>query len=180
MICNKCGEKVPDTAKYCDYCGGKITESGNKSYKSESRYFDTKISIKSKIIGVLIIAIGVFSMQYLIDYGKDYLNERKIINIVKDGAPIIFDTDISFGKAFNKYFQNPEWRGYENADGYDIVEFDGDIVGKEYSGHVFIQFVITNYEEDNEEFQARNMIFRGEIESDITISDLIEDVYNEY
>ena len=63
------------------------------------------------------------------------------INMVKNGYPTLIP-DITYKDAYEYFFGNPQWRGFEAEDGSDVVEFSGECFYLEEEAEVYIQFVI--------------------------------------
>lgn len=70
MICNKCGERVPDESRYCMYCGSRVNkiqyynDDNNTSLKSYYRDIDIgpgnpKSKTTAGLLGVFLGAFGI-------------------------------------------------------------------------------------------------------------------------
>ena len=84
------------------------------------------------------------------------------ISIVKDGNPVLIP-NITYGEAYEHFFSDTEWRGFESDMGKDIVEFSGGCTYMGEDARVYIQFTLEdeeffiNYASltiDGEEFEA--------------------------
>ena len=69
------------------------------------------------------------------------------ISMVKNGHPELIP-DITYEEAYDNFFANPQWRGFEADDGSEVVEFSGECTYYDEDAVVYIQFVI----EDEESF----------------------------
>ena len=69
------------------------------------------------------------------------------ILMVKNGHPELIP-DITYEEAYDNFFSNPQWRGFEADDGSEVVEFSGECTYYDEEAEVYIQFVI----EDEESF----------------------------
>ncbi|MBR2477148.1 MAG: hypothetical protein IKB50_03315 [Clostridia bacterium] len=69
------------------------------------------------------------------------------ISMVKNGHPELIP-DITYEEAYDNFFANPQWRGFEADDGSEVVEFSGECTYDGEDAEVYIQFVI----EDEESF----------------------------
>lgn len=67
------------------------------------------------------------------------------ILMVKLGSPELIP-DITYEDAYDNFFVNPEWRGFEADDGSDVVEFSGECTYGGEDATVYIQFVVENSE----------------------------------
>lgn len=70
MICNKCGERVPDESRYCMYCGGRVNKIqyyGDDNNTSLKSYYtdidvgssDPKSRTTAGLLGVFLGAFGI-------------------------------------------------------------------------------------------------------------------------
>lgn len=69
MYCNKCGKEIPDTAKFCKYCGNRISKNNAYNKSNDSSNNRNKIIIVAAIIIVLAI-IGI-AAGYLISNSEN-------------------------------------------------------------------------------------------------------------
>lgn len=69
------------------------------------------------------------------------------IPMVQNGHPELIP-DITYKEAYENFFTNPQWRGFESETGEKIVEFSGGCTYYGEEAEIYIQFVI----EDEETF----------------------------
>ncbi len=67
------------------------------------------------------------------------------ISMVQNGYPVLIP-DITYKEAYEYFFENPQWRGFEADDGSDVVEFSGECTYYDEDAAVYIQFVIDDEE----------------------------------
>lgn len=67
------------------------------------------------------------------------------ISMVQNGHPVLIP-DITYKDAYDYFFSNPQWRGFEADDGSDVVEFSGECTYYDEDATVYIQFVIDDEE----------------------------------
>ena len=67
------------------------------------------------------------------------------ISMVQNGYPVMIP-DITYKQAYNYFFENPQWRGFEADDGSEVVEFSGGCTYYDEDATVYIQFVIDDEE----------------------------------
>lgn len=60
---------------------------------------------------------------------------------VQNGYPVLIP-NITYKEAYNYFFSDPQWRGFEADDGSHVVEFSGGCLYYEEDATVYIQFVI--------------------------------------
>lgn len=81
----------------------------------------------------------------------------KAISGVKNGHPQLYP-DVTYGEAFDFFFNSGEWSSFTSENDRKVVEFKGKIGGKEKESTVLFQFLIS---EDNESFTAEYMEIDG-------------------
>lgn len=67
------------------------------------------------------------------------------ISMVQNGYPVLIP-DITYKEAYEYFFSNPQWRGFEADDGSEVVEFSGECTYYDEEAAVYIQFVIDDEE----------------------------------
>ena len=67
------------------------------------------------------------------------------IAMVQDGYPVLIP-NITYKEAYEYFFENPQWRGFEADDGSEVVEFSGECTYYDEEAAVYIQFVIDDEE----------------------------------
>ena len=98
------------------------------------------------IIVVLIVMISLTACSS--DDSSEELQGTKFdsnISMVQDGYPVLIP-DITYKEAYDYFFGNPQWRGFEADDGSDVVEFSGECTYYDEEATVYIQFVIDDEE----------------------------------
>src|SRR5574344_591462 len=74
MFCNKCGNQIVPTAKFCPYCGNQLNSSNNKKFN-----FKSFIQNNKKLLTVLLLSIILVIL--IINYftsSKTTLSNNKI------------------------------------------------------------------------------------------------------
>lgn len=98
------------------------------------------------------------------------------ISMVQNGYPVLIP-DITYKEAYEYFFENPQWRGFEADDGSDVVEFSGECTYYDEDAAVYIQFVI----DDEESFSMWYVgIVVGEEQFDADDQLFIELVYTPF
>lgn len=98
------------------------------------------------------------------------------IAMVQNGYPVSIP-NITYKEAYEYFFGNPQWRGFEADDGSEVVEFSGECTYHDEDAAVYIQFVI----DDEESFSMRYArIIVGEEHFDADEQTLIELVYTPF
>ena len=98
------------------------------------------------------------------------------ISMVKNGHPELIP-DITYEEAYDNFFANPQWRGFEADDGSEVVEFSGECTYYDEEAKVYIQFVI----EDEESFSMHYAgLTVGDEKFDADEQTFIELVYNPF
>lgn len=67
------------------------------------------------------------------------------ISMVQNGYPVLIP-HITYKDAYENFFGNPQWRGFEADDGSEVVEFSGECTYYDEEAAVYIQFVIDDEE----------------------------------
>lgn len=112
------------------------------------RFFQSKVALV--IVMVLVIA-GILVACSDADpdsSSNSDLQGTKIdsnISRVKTGTPVMIP-DITYEEAYEYFFENPQWRGFDADDGSEVVEFSGECTYNDEDATVYIQFVIDDEE----------------------------------
>ena len=70
MFCQKCGEKLPDGAKFCKACGEKVSIKGRQDlYKHSSASAKKNISKKGLLIGAAVLC-AVLAVMFIANIVK--------------------------------------------------------------------------------------------------------------
>lgn len=98
------------------------------------------------------------------------------IAMVQNGYPVLIP-NITYKEAYDYFFDNPQWRGFEADDGSDVVEFSGECLYYDEEAEVYIQFVL----DDEESFSMWYVgIIVGEEQFDADDQLFIELVYTPF
>lgn len=127
-----------------------------------------KIHIASIIVTYVSLAL-LIALQ-LIPSGNDY------INMVKDGSPQAYPT-ITYEKAFENYFSNPDWKYFKSDAGKKVVEFNGNCMYYDEEADICFQFVI---DEEDETFTAEYLGINGEAQNMLVLAGVLEAVFENY
>lgn len=123
------------------------------------------LSIVAITCGVVFIVIAIMRGT-----GSNY------INIVKNGSPEMY-SNITYGEAFDDFFNNSEWKYFEAEDGEDVVEFHGTCMYGDDRVQVSMQFVVN---EDQETFHVWSATIDGEEQPELVYSLLLLKVFESY
>lgn len=99
------------------------------------------------VIIALIVAMGTLAACSSEDASGELQGTTWDSNIemVQNGHPMLI-SNITYKEAYDHFFGNPQWRGFEADDGSDVVEFSGVCTYYDEEAAVYIQFVIDDEE----------------------------------
>lgn len=89
---------------------------------------------------VVIISIVLLCTLY---FGYKF----KYVYMVKEGSPVAY-SGITYGEAFDNFFEDPKWEGFTSDTNQHIVEFTGKCLYQNTEVEVTMQFTI-DYDESN-------------------------------
>lgn len=98
------------------------------------------------------------------------------ISMVQEGYPVLIP-HITYKEAYDNFFGNPQWRGFEADDGSEVVEFSGECTYYDEEAAVYIQFVIDD-EESFSMWYAGIIVGEEEIAADAQL--FVELVYTPF
>lgn len=100
--------------------------------KGNLRLAKTKmlLAITATVCGVLFVIIAI-----AFGSGNSY------VEMVKNGSPELYP-NITYGEAFEAFFDNCEWEYFASEDGKDVVEFHGNCMYGNDRVAVLVQFVV--------------------------------------
>ncbi|MDE5771960.1 MAG: zinc ribbon domain-containing protein [Ruminococcus sp.] len=138
MFCGKCGNELPDGAKFCGKCGTSqnVTETapevnvssvqnGKPIYCQRSEYQGEVATPKKKLPLIIGIVAAVIVIIIVIAVIVNSLTKFSIES-VKGGSLTYLDEDITIGEAFDNTFHNGKWKYDEDKDKNEYyVFFDG-------------------------------------------------------
>lgn len=100
-----------------------------------------------KLIKVMFCMISLFMVVSLAGCSSDSSGELQgskfdsNISLVKNGYPTLIP-NITYSQAYEYFFGNPQWRGFESEEGKEVVEFSGECAYYDEDATVYIQFVL--------------------------------------
>jgi archaeal flagellin FlaB len=82
MFCNKCGNNLPDNAKFCERCGAPQIRSDSSctpSQRDETHKVESKSSnqLKYVIVGIIVLVIIAIVVLYYVQLGAEYFTTQK-------------------------------------------------------------------------------------------------------
>ena len=90
---------------------------------------------KRYIVGGILLAIGLlWALSDAFGFGGN-------ISTVKNGTFYAYP-DVKIGKAFNDFFNDPEWDSYTDNNGDEIVEFTGECTYYDEPAEAKIIFIV--------------------------------------
>lgn len=121
---------------------------------------------------VTAIVCGVLFVIIVIVFGS----KNKYIGMVKNGSPELYP-NITYGEAFEAFFDNCEWKYFTSEDGKNVVEFHGSCM---YAGDrvtMLVQFVVN---ETDGSFEVWTAAIDGEEQSMLVYSVLLMSIFESY
>lgn len=85
MFCNKCGNNLPDNAKFCERCGAPqiLPDQRDETHKVESKPSN---QLKYVIVGIIVLVIIAIGVIYYVQVGAGYFATQKAQETVYKGA----------------------------------------------------------------------------------------------
>lgn len=174
MFCTKCGNEIKEGEQFCTNCGTKIGEEDamNQEVTTETKKKKSPILIIGIVAVIAVVAvISVFAVN------KHH--EKEIISGVYNKAPAaLVDAGIdgvTVGKAFDEYFNVPEWSYEKDEKGKDIVIFEGETVLPSGKADIRMEF----YVKDGG-FELQDIYIDGKTTDLVDSATLVIDAYTQY
>ncbi len=139
MTCKKCGKELAAGTKKCDGCGEKVKLKFSDLPPEEKK--------KRAIVGGICLLIAVVLIIGGAIGGASKADEYVVV--VTEGELNDF-SDMTVGEAFENFFDDPEWKSFEDDKGRIIVEFNGGCTWAGEAADCCIQFEV---DEDSEAFE---------------------------
>ena len=137
---------------------------------------DSKMQKINMILLIVTIISGVIFLYLNIINPELVEANQKYIKIVKNASPQAYP-NITYGKAFDTFFGNPEWQYFKSTDNHDVVEFHGSCLYGEEETEIAIQFLVS-YEEQSGEVYA--ITLDGDEQPEILQTLLLLKVFEDY
>lgn len=114
--------------------------------------------------------------DYDYDYDDVYVPPvSPYVTMVKDATNSNYG--ITYEKAFNAFFANPEWSYFKATSGEHVVEFEGEFSYDNAPATATIQFVV---DVDEGTFSAYHLSINGVDQSRLMLATLIQKVFESY
>ncbi len=135
--------------------------------KGNLRLAKTKmlLAITATVCGVLFVIIAI-----AFGSGNSY------VEMVKNGSPELYP-NITYGEAFEAFFDNCEWEYFASEDGKDVVEFHGNCMYGNDRVAVLVQFVVN---ETAGSFEVWTAAIDGEEQPPLVYSGMLMSVFESY
>ncbi|MCC8136181.1 MAG: zinc ribbon domain-containing protein [Ruminococcus sp.] len=197
MICNKCGNQIPDGSKFCEKCGATLDGSGTAANNqpvyggapapAEPKKKNTKLIIgiiAALVVIVIVIVIVVNALS----------GPSLSVDDVKSGTLGYYSSSVSIGDAFESYsyFDNTSWEEFEGEtdDGDYIgamVEFDATLYYEAvdedgYYEDAYCDLRIQFYRDedmDDDEFEIWGIYIENQPLDDIDLEDILCCIYDD-
>ena len=98
------------------------------------------------------------------------------VEMVKNGSPELYP-NITYGEAFEAFFDNCEWKYFTSEDGKNVVEFHGSCMYDSDRVTVLVQFVVN---ETDGSFEIWTAAIDGEEQSMLVYSMLLISIFESY
>ena len=164
MVCKKCGKELAEGTKKCDGCGAKVKLKFSELPQKEKKKRIIVGSLCLAVAAVLIIAGAIGAMDKTDEY----------VLAVTEGTLSDFSDKVTVGEAFEDFFDNPEWKSFEDEDGRIIVEFNGECTWKGEAADCCVQFEI---DEDDGTFEVSYAEVDGNAFDEFEIIAMLEVIY---
>lgn len=123
------------------------------------------LAITASVCGVLFVIIAISSGS-----GNSY------VEMVKNGSPELYP-NITYGAAFEAFFDNCEWEYFASEDGQDVVEFRGNCLYDNERVAVLVQFVVNKTAGS---FEVWTAAIDGEEQPLLVYSGMLMSVFESY
>lgn len=136
---------------------------------------NARLSRLNKILAVVALICGVIVVVGAVnpDFG---LGQQKYIRMVKESTPQLYP-DITYGQAFEAFFENGRWIYFQSEDKQDIVEFSGNCTYDGEKAEIRIQFQVW-YDEGT--YQLYTMGINDEPQSELVQAFLLAEIFESY
>lgn len=143
------------------------------SYKDEV-FFRRESKVKPLSVAFLIICMSMMCILQIKYNTFEGGLSSKYISMVKDATNESYP-DMTYGEAFEKFFENPSWKYFKSDEDKDVVEFTGDCTYSDKKVTATIQFIISK---DATQFTAEYLAFDGEAQNKLIIGILIDKAFS--
>lgn len=140
------------------------------AYENEKR--NARLSRMKLLLAAVSVLTGVVMIVVVFVSGSGNI----YINMVKGGSPELYP-DITYGEAFDAFFDDCEWEYFESTDGKNVVEFHGDCLYGDKEVTVAMQFVVNM---DEGTFEVYTASIDGEVQVPLVYSALLLKVFESY
>lgn len=141
----------------------------------ENERYNDRLSKAKKILAVIsavtVVIFGFLSMNPNMLEGSS-----KYIRMVKEGTPEAYPK-ITYGNAFDDFFENCKWKYFKSEDGSDVVEFHGNCLSDGQKAEAGIQFLV--FEEKNR-FELHAVTLDGESQTKLVSGLFLIQIFESY
>lgn len=131
-----------------------------------------RLSKVKMLLAVMATVCGVlFALIALVDGSGN-----RYVEMVKGGSPELYP-NITYGEAFEAFFDNCEWKYFTSEDGKNVVEFHGSCMYDSDRVAVLVQFVVN---ETDGSFEIWTAAIDGEEQSMLVYSMLLISIFESY
>lgn len=140
------------------------------AYENEKR--NVRLSRMKLLLAVISILTGMVMIAIVFVFGMG----NAYVNMVTGGSPELYP-DITYGEAFDAFFDDCEWKYFASTDGKDVVEFHGDCLYGDEKATIVMQFVVNM---DAGTFEVYAASIDGEEQAPLVYSALLLKVFESY
>lgn len=192
MFCSKCGREIPEIANVFPYCGYSV-KNNTSPERAEAPKYDhiiqqpqkstfKKICSTMSVIGTIILII--FGIRF---WTMDKTEMMHMLSgivptysmIIRDDTPDYYNTSLTYGDAFERYFSDGTWEEGTNNNGNPFVKYIGIFDNQDgtYSkAEVF--FDITDLNGGEFYYNIDTVIIDGLDLGSFGVYGLMEDIFN--
>lgn len=141
----------------------------------ENARFNARLSNMKWILAGAALVSGVTAVLLMVQ--PDLMEgTNKYVRMVKSGCPEAYP-DISYGDAFDAFFEDTSWEYFESDKGLDVVEFHGKCYREDEKINVEMQFVL---DEEDGTFELYAVTIDDEPQMELTNGFLLLKIFESY
>lgn len=147
-----------------------VPEAPVNAYANEKG--NLRLAKMKKLLAITATVCGVLFVIIAIAFGSG----NSYVEMVKNGFPELYP-NITYGEAFEAFFDNCKWEYFASEDGKDVVEFHGNCMYGNDRVAVLVQFVVN---ETAGSFEVWTAAIDGEEQPPLVYSGMLMSVFESY
>lgn len=141
----------------------------------ENERYNARLSKMNRILAVIATISCTIMIFCAIQPGL-MEGTGKYVRMVREGHPAAYP-DISYGDAFDDFFENENWKYFQSDDGRDVVEFRGNCFADGETKDIIMQFLLSV---DDGTFDLHAVSIDGEPQAELVNGMFVLAIFERY